>query len=157
MQLALWRIRLPKRQTRAIILLYVGTFCCGHFTIWKYGSNLCILGIYPPNSLAEHFQLSIYFFSLTLAYLITYSAIEADSPSLLIVIKIFEAGSFGLSKESLEHELDNAVLIEPRIKDLLIDEMVELSDGKYKLKMKGILMARLFAFYRNLISAGKGG
>jgi hypothetical protein len=157
MQLALWRIRLPKRQTRAIIVLFVGTFCCGHFTLWKYGSNLCILGIYPPNSLAEHFQLSIYFLSLTLAYLITYSAIEVDSPSLLIVIKIFEAGSFGLSKESLEHEFDNAVLIEPRINDLIRDKMAEFHEGKYRLRMKGILLAQLFTFYRNMLKAGKGG
>jgi len=157
MQLVLWRIRLPKRQTRAIILLFVGTFCCGYFTIWKYGSHLCIFGIYPPNSLAEHFQLSIYFFSLTLAYLITYSAIEADSPSLLIVIKIFEAGSLGLSKESLEYELNNAVLIEPRINDLTRDKMAEFHEGKYRLRMKGILLARLFTFYRNMLKAGKGG
>jgi hypothetical protein len=107
--------------------------------------------------LESFFQLSIYFLSLTLAYLITYSAIEADSPSLLIVIKIFEADSFGLSKESLEYELNNAVLIEPRINDLTRDKMAEFHEGKYRLRMKGILLARLFTFYRNMLKAGKGG
>ena len=125
--------------------------------MWKYGPHLSVLRIYPPTSFAEHFQLSIYFFSLTLAYLITYSAIEADSPSLLIVRKILEAGSFGLSKKSLEDELDNSVLIEPRINDLLRDKMAELHEGKYRLKMKGLLLARLFTFYRNMLKVGKGG
>jgi hypothetical protein len=157
MQLVLWRIQLPKRQTRAIILLFVGTFCCGNIAMWKYGPHLGILRIYPPTSLAEYFQLSMYFFSLTLAYLITYSAVEADSPSLLIVRKIFEAGSLGLSKESLEDELDNSVLIEPRVNDLIRDKMAEFHQGKYRLKMKGILLARLFTFYRNMLKVGKGG
>jgi len=101
--------------------------------------------------------MGIYFIALTLAYMITYSAVEVDSPSLIIIMKISEAGKLGLTKESLEGEMDDSVLIKPRLKDLLIDRMAEVHEGRYRLRKKGILMARLFTFYRNMMRAGKGG
>lgn len=153
----MWRIHLPKRPTRVLSLFFLGVLCCGSVILYKYAPKFSIFGVHPPVAIAEYFQIWLYFVSLTLAYMITYSAIEADSPSLLIIMKISDAGASGLAKEHLEREMDDSVLIEPRVKDLLIDKMAELYEGKYRLKMKGILMARLFTFYRNVMRAGKGG
>ena len=129
----------------------------GTLFLFKYTMSINIFSIHPPVSVPEYFQLWLYFVSLTLAYMITYSAIEVDSPSLLIIMKISEAGPIGLTKDQLKYEMDDSVLIKPRIEDMLLDRMTELKQGRFQLTMKGVLLARPFIFYRNLMSAGKGG
>ena len=152
-----WRIRLPKRQTKVLLLIFFGFLCVGSLILQRYTLKISIFGLHPPSDISEYFQLAIYFISLTLAYMITYSAIEADSPSLLIVMRISDAGKSGLSKELLERDMDDTVLLSPRIADLLIDKMAGIREGKYLLTPKGLLMARLFKFYRDLMRADKGG
>ncbi|MBW1859182.1 MAG: hypothetical protein JRI70_03680 [Deltaproteobacteria bacterium] len=153
----IWRVHLPKRQAKVIFLLFAGFLFCGSYILWKYRHGLSILGFHPPSDLAQYLQFWIYYVSLTLAYMITYSAIEADSPSLIIIMRIHEAGSSGLAKESLEGVMNDRILIEPRLKDLLVDKMADFQEGKYRLTKKGVLIARLFTFYRGIIKAGKGG
>jgi hypothetical protein len=155
--LVMWRIHLPKRQAKMVLLVFLGVLCCGCFVFWKYGVKVSMFGLRPPGDLAQYLQLCIFYVSLTLAYVITYSAIEADSPSLVIIMRISEAGRSGLAREALNREIDNRILIEPRVRDLLVDRMAELHEGKYRLTTKGLLMARLFTFYRNVMRANKGG
>jgi len=152
-----WRIHLPKRQAKIIFLLFTGCLFCGSCVLWKYRQELSILGLHPPGDLAQYLQLWAYYISLTLAYMITYSAVEADSPSLIIIMRIHEAGSAGLAKESLEGIMNDRILIEPRLKDLLVDRMADFQEGKYRLRKKGVLIARLFTFCRGIMKAGKGG
>lgn len=152
-----WRIRLPKRQTKVLLLIFFGFLCVGSFIFQRYTLKISIFGLHPPADVSEYFQLVIYFTSLTLAYMITYSAIEADSPSLLMVMRISDMGNSGLSKEELRRNMKDSILVEPRIKDLLIDKMARTNKERYVLTRKGFLMARLFTFYRNLMRADKGG
>jgi hypothetical protein len=95
--------------------------------------------------------------ALSLAYIVTYSAVAADSPTLIMILRIAEAGGAGMDRASLERAIDDNVLIAPRLKDLLTAQLVELDGETYRLTLKGVRWARLFAFYRNLIRAGKGG
>lgn len=154
---AVWKIRLPRRQTRALGLIFLGVLFVGVVLLYLGVQNFISKGLQPPVYPYEYIQIGLYFISLLLAYTITYSAIEADSPSLLIIMKIAKAGEKGLEEETLDREMDDKVLIEPRIRDLLKDGMAELQDGKYRLKPKGILMASLFTIYRNIMGLGKGG
>ena len=152
-----WKARVPKRQTRVLLLLFLGVLICGSFILGKYSHSISLFGLHPPASVVEYVQIWLFFISLSLAYMITYSAIAADSPTLVMIMRIAEAGAFGLSRESLEQAMNDRVLIVPRVKDLLTDRIVELDGERYLLKAKGILMARLFTFYRNVMRVGKGG
>jgi len=147
----------PKRETRVLLLLFLGVLVCGSFILGKYSHSICLLGLHPPARVVEYVQIWLFFISLSLAYVITYSAIAADSPTLVMIMRIAEAGAFGLSRESLDQAMNDRVLIVPRVKDLLTDRIVELDGERYLLKAKGILMARLFTFYRNVMRVGKGG
>lgn len=153
----MWRVHLPKRQTKVICLLFFGFLCSGSLVFWKHGTELSVLGLRPPDNLAQFLQFWLYYVSLTLAYVITYSAVEADSPSLIIIMKIAETGTRGLSREGLEALIDDEILVGARLEDLLTDEMAELRGGKYRLKTKGTVMAQLFRFYRKVMGAKKGG
>ena len=56
-----------------------------------------------------------------------------------------------------ELDLDDDLLIKPRVADLVRDQMVEIQNGNYDLKTKGRIMALVFRQFRHLMGAGKGG
>jgi len=113
--------------------------------------------IYSSNNLFEIFQLLLLYSTISVAYILSYPAIEADSPTLIIIRAVFDSGAAGLDKFSLERIADNDLLILPRIKDMVYDRMVYIKDGKYRLMAKGLIMAKLFLFYRFIIKGEKGG
>lgn len=157
LHVCLWRIRVPKRQTKTLLMLFFGVLAAGSGILGLYPEQICIFNLRPPVSAVDYVQIWLYVGSLILAYMITYSAVEADSPSLSIILLIHAAGPSGLATEQIEKQLDDKILVEPRIRDLLIDEMAEEDRGCYRLKTKGILMARLFSAYRRIMGVGKGG
>ncbi len=155
LHLALWRTRLPKRQTRTMLLLFFGVLITG--VIVLSSSSITLLGIESPSNLLEFLHISLFFTSFTLAYMITYSAMEADSPSLVILNHIADAGSEGVAKDVFFDSLNDDILVKPRIKDLLRDKMAYLEEGRYRLTPKGIRFARIFILFRGLLKAPKGG
>ena len=89
--------------------------------------------------------------------MITYSALEADSPSLVIITTIANAGSNGLDKKSFDELMNDNVLVKPRIRDLLLNKMVEMDGDRYVLTPKGILFARIFIIYRKIMNVSRKG
>lgn len=89
--------------------------------------------------------------------MITYSAIEADSPSLVMIRAVAKAGSGGLNKKEFEKTMNDDLLVIPRVRDLLNDKMAYIDGEKYRLTPKGFLFARLFVLSRKILNAPKGG
>jgi len=102
-------------------------------------------------------RIALFSGSVFAAYIVSYPAIEADSPSLLIALAVAKAGGNGVSQAELCARFDDANLIYPRLNDLLTDKMAVLEGGKYKITAKGVLLSRIFAAYRDILGAGKGG
>lgn len=152
-----WKIYLPKRQTKVILQIFFGVLVVGLFVFWAVPHAVLALGLYAPEGFLEYLHISLFFISLTLAYMITYSAIEVDSPSLVMVITVAKAGIDGLDKEEFEKMMTDDFLVVPRVRDLVNDKMVYTDAYGYKLTAKGFLMARLFVLYRRLLNAQKGG
>lgn len=153
--LAVWKLHLPKNQKRALLGIFLGIFFAALFGI-RILSQFAVLAQISPQSL-EYLQIFIFYISLVLAYMVTFSAIEVDSPSLMIVENIASKGSAGLDKEELGRMMRDDLLVLPRIKDLVDDGIVYLESGKYKLAPKGVPIARLFIFYRNLMGIREKG
>jgi len=143
----IWKFRLPKNHTNILLITFILTLVAGVVLLYNF----------KKFSIFEYLQLTFLFISLTLAYITTYSAIEVDSPSLRIVLKIAQCGFEGLDKEVLEMALTDDILVKPRIQDLYKDKMIRLEKDRYKLTAKGIFITRIFVFYRKLLNTGKGG
>lgn len=157
MQLVVWKIRIPKRQTKVLLGIFFGTLITGLLALRAVPYFIPGLAVYVPKHSLEYLHISISFVSLTLAYMITYSAIEADSPSLVMIRAVARAGAAGLDKREFEKTMNNELLIVPRVRDLVTDKMAYMEGDKYRLTPKGVMFARLFVFYRNLLNAPKGG
>ena len=151
LHLLIWKIYLPQKQTKALLLIFFATL----------GSGLGFI-IYNPGVIAfesfwQYLHVAFFFISFTLCYIITYSALEADSPSLVIVNLIHAAGENGLPDDELKSYLTDDVLVHPRIRDLYRDQLVFNKGGKIFLTPKGKWFVRIFIFYRWLLNAKKGG
>lgn len=158
-QLAWWRAKLPARQTLALLFIQgTGTALAAlRFNSCSCSGSLTLLGVTAPRGGAETAHFTLYMTALTLAWMITWSAVEADSPSLVIMRRVRGAGQAGIPHETLSRELDGTVLFAPRLKDLLTDRMAVLQNGRYRLTAKGVRMARFIMFWRKLMNMGKGG
>ena len=152
LHLLVWRVRLPGRQTRALLVIFAGTWVAAALLWW---GDVFPAGIRPSGP--EFSTSGMLLASLAMAYVITYSALEADSPSLVMVGMIQKAGPEGLPREKFLEMAGNEVLIDPRLRDLVLNRQCRLEEGKYILTFKGIGMLRLIMFWRRLLGTGKGG
>lgn len=155
-QLIIWKINLPRRQTLSLLAIFFSTLIAGCLILYN-APGINIFGVAAPRGLADYLRITSYFISLTLAYMITYSAIEADSPTLVMVTRIHSAGPEGMTKEAFEREMSDELLVIPRINDLLLNKQVRLEGGGYRITPKGEMFARIFIVWRNLLKADKGG
>lgn len=157
LQLIVWRVSLPKRQTKVLLGIFFGTLFAGLLTLKIAPISIPGMAVYAPRYTLEYLHISISFISLTLAYMITYSAIEADSPSFMMLRAVAKAGPEGLDEKEFEKTMDDDLLVIPRIKDLVTDKMAYIDGEKYRLTAKGLLFARLFILFRKILNAPKGG
>ncbi len=157
LHLVIWKIHLPKRQTDTLLQIFFGGLIIGVLILWGIQDFMPLLGTYIPEDLSEYLHISLFVISLTLAYVITYSGLEADSPSLVMIMTIANAGSDGLAKKSFMQTMSDETLVKPRIMDLVRDKMVYMDKDRYKPTLKGSLFVLIFILYRKLLNLQKGG
>lgn len=157
LHLIMWKIHLPRRQTKTILQIFFGVLIVCLLILWLAPLFIDNINTFISLTLPEYLLIVLFFVSLTLAYVITYSAIEADSPSLVMVMTVANAGPQGLNKEEFNRIMTDDILVMPRVRDLLRDKMVYMDGDKYRLTLKGFLFAYLFIHYRNLLNAPEGG
>lgn len=156
--LIIWKIRIPKGQIKLLLKLFFFVLAMSLFFLWFISSLNSNFAIYVPEGFLAYIHIALFVISLALVYITTYSALEADSPSLVMVMNIAKAGIQGLSKEELETSLDDNLLIKPRIKDLIESKMISIDkNDRYTITQRGIFFIRIFIFYRNLLRLDKGG
>lgn len=148
---------MPIRQVKSIIVLYLLVLCVGVLGIWIRNNiiELPVLGHYfqPIDIL----RLVFLYIACTLAYGISYTAIEAHSPSLEIVRRIHQAGRAGIDPNSIKQSLGNEILLFPRLSDLQRDLMIRKVDARYRVTRKGQVLQTIFRVQRRIFQLPRGG
>ncbi|HMM39168.1 MAG TPA: hypothetical protein PKB11_10475 [Desulfovibrio sp.] len=154
-QLLCWRIRLPRYQTKAILVIFILTAALGLAALAAAGSAL---GPLAPQGARQYLHILLLHGALGCAWIITYSAFEADSPTLVLVQRLLFAGEAGLPAGELLAAMSDEVLILPRVYDLERDALATLGpDGRYRIAPKGRLLLAMIYGYRRLLRDGQGG
>ena len=141
--LAIWRVRLPGKN-RAFVLVNV--------FFWTL-----VLAVIILRNISNYPDYIVLYCCLAAAYIVSYPALEADSPSLTIVRNIAKSGKSGLDKNELYKAMTDETLVVARISDLLNDGLVRMDSGKYILTSKGRFLADIFVRFRGILNAPKGG
>ena len=155
--LLIWKIRIPRGQTKLLLKIFFSVLVMSLFSLKLAASFNPDFARYAPEGFLAYIHIALFVLSLALVYIATYSAIEADSPSLVMVMNIAGEGLEGLSKEGLMETITDDLLIKPRIRDLVNAKLIYLDSGRYKVSKKGVLFIYTFILYRKLINLPKGG
>jgi len=139
-----WRIRLPYRQLPALFKWLLLFFPLSLFA-------LRLLGICPTEQVLSPAAavVALVYFSLTVTYVITYSALEADSPTLTLIRWIAQRPD-GATEKELESFMATRPFIHARLKALDVDKMTTQRDGRIYLNGKPSLFFRLIIAWRKL-------
>ena len=150
---AVWRIRVPRRQSAALLAILLAALPSGLALVWFVPA----LHILRPHGFWEVVQVCTFHVAMTLAYVVAYSAIEGRSPSMTLLTYVADAGGSGRTRAELADVLrgDDPVVL--RLNALLGDRLIVEKDGEYALTAKGWAWSRCFGTFRNLLCMEKGG
>ena len=154
--LVLWRVRRPINTTVTIVLVFVITICL----VW---SALSIFGIFQEliEFLAQESVDKILSLLLALAlavsYIMTYPALENDSPTLKLVYLIAQKGRIGATEEVLFNSFSNKNAVEPSITEMISEGLIRIEDESILLTERGHQLARVYRKWRVILGAEMGG
>ena len=139
LHLSVWKIRLPKFQTRTLLLLFALVL----------GLWLLTLTVRPmPWPGVVH--VCLFYLSLSLSYVITYSAFEADSPTLSLIRHAQDAAGQGMSSEEVHLFLEKRPFVKARLAALTHDGLVREEKGRYFAVGGGSIFFRVILLFRKL-------
>jgi len=135
----LWKVRLPKHHTPALLGIF--------FLLLLPGFPLAMI---QGLSLLETFHALLLYVSLSLCYVITYSAIEGDSPTLSLMRFVAEQPTQGRTLQEIESFFAERPFIRARILALLHSSLVREENGRYLIQGSPSLPFRLILGFRRI-------
>ena len=146
--LLLWRLRVPKSQLKALLIIF--------FLVWVIVSVLLLAGaIGAMTAHGFYFVGFLYFcliyWSAALCYVITYSAMEGDSPTLSLTRHLHRRGDEGVSHEEIEEFFRQRPFVGARVKALITDNIFIEEQGGYRLSPGRYLFFRVILGYRRIV------
>lgn len=127
----MWRIHRPRKPITTLLLLFSVVGITGLAVQW-WGRNI-ILSFRAPvlANLPAYFHVVVFYVSLALAYIVCYTLIEWDSPTIAIVLKLMRAGQTGLRKADLVQSAIESYTMESRLQGLLRAKTIVKVNGRY--------------------------
>lgn len=142
-----WRIALPQRQRAALL----GLFLIGGLILAPAVGFLLGLFGFAPLSLIQWLNVALALVAFALAYVVTYSALEADSPTLSLVRHIASAGSGGIGEEKLREFMASRPFVGARLSALVEEGMVHERAGRIHLAEHPYTLFRMVLLHREKI------
>lgn len=155
--IALWRRRPPTRSGQTLMLLMTGMIG-GGWVLAAAAAHIWVLAAHAlPTEIGAWLQALTLALALAAAYVMTYPAIEVESPTLVIIEIIAGRRAQGIEAAELHRRLDAEFLVAPRLQELLNEGLAVLENGCYRPTPKGMKLARLFTAWQRLTRGGLGG
>lgn len=144
--LVLWRVWLPKRQLRVLLLIFMVAFSFGMVLMIFAGCGAD--GVEP---LVCGLYFALIYWSAALCYVITYSAMEGDSPTLSLTRYLHRSGDEGVPHEEIEEFFRQRPFVGARVKALITDNVLIEEQGGYRLSRGTYLFFRVILGYRRMV------
>ena len=147
--LILWRFYLPRSQLKTLLVIFLVVWFCIFLVAWLGNWQLVRLG--GEKTFAGIIYFGLFYWSAALCYVITYSAMEGDSPTLSLTRHLHRKGSEGASQEEIEKFFRQRPFVGARVKALVTDNIFVEESGGYRLASGKYLFFRLILGYRRVV------
>jgi hypothetical protein len=142
-----WRMALPRKQRAALLAL----FLIGGLVLAPVVGFLLGLFGFAPLSLIQWLNVALAVVAFALAYVVTYSALEADSPTLSLVRHIAAAGRGGLAEVELGEFMASRPFVGARLTALVDEGMVYEKEDRILLADHPYTLFRMVLFHREKV------
>jgi hypothetical protein len=154
LHIMMWRIRRPRSDVRALFVIFLIAPTLGGVAL--FGASLLASGGQVPAALDVAAVLLVHW-ALASAYLLTYPAAQAQSPSLEIAFAVGRSMPRGLSREEILALLNSEALVHARMDDLVANRLVRADGDRYVLTISSTRLIRGFLGFRALLGLPKQG
>ena len=146
--LAIWRWRLPRAQLKALLVIFA--------VVWALAALSVLTGFVGAWSFAAGWFVGFLYFCLiywsaAFCYVITYSAMDGDSPTLSLTRPLHRRGDEGVSHEEIEEFFRQRPFVGARVKALITDNIFIEEQSGYRLSPGRYLFFRLILGYRRIV------
>jgi hypothetical protein len=146
--LAIWRWRLPQAQLKALLILFA--------LVWALAALSVLTGFvgawsYEDRWLVGFLYFCLIYWSAAFCYVITYSAMEGDSPTLSLTRHLHLRGEEGVSHEEIEEFFQQRPFVGARVKALVTDNVFIKEEGGYRLSPGSYVFFRVILGYRRVV------
>jgi hypothetical protein len=151
--IAFWRVRKPASPLKALLLIFLTVTAAGLAALYACDR---VVGLASPGTLdspAAYLHTLLLTVSMSQAYMVSYTLLEWDSPTLTIVTRIARAGKGGVSEADLVQLADKLPFIESRIECLIREGIIIEKGGRYIVSSEPHLFYRFILSYRRLLGA----
>ena len=157
-QFIVWRAVGPPGHYLPLLGLYVVSLVATLGIFYALGDVPLVAAWLVPATIRDAVNFFTLYTAGTMAYIVTYSAVQADSPSMMILLQIEQSGAAGLHRESMMTSLGDSVVVLPRLQDLVTGGLAAIdTHQRYVITARGSMLARLYIAYRVLLKMEKGG
>lgn len=144
-----WRLRRPSSTHRALFLIFLGLPILAAVVT-------CVVFSLSADGLRVLAGVMLLHLSLGAAYIMSYPAVEALSPSLAITLMLKGAGTSGLGREDLLGIFSDEVVLGPRLADLEQAGMITSSGGFISITGRGRTLVMPFILLRKILGLSEG-
>jgi hypothetical protein len=148
-----WRVHLPRRSISALLCIFAATPLIAVPIFTAIGPPSGVIDASPSDAL----RVLLFYVSCSLVYICLYSAIEAQSPSLAIVLYVAGRGSAGCSEADIANHIIDGESVNARIDSMKAAKMIVVGDGRCALTSGGRLWADIFEFAGDIFDLPLGG
>jgi hypothetical protein len=154
MHLLIWRLHKPKSPIKALLAVFLGVVSVGLAVLYFGDSVVCSIGLAGLPNLAAYLHVLLFFISMAFAYIVCYTALEWDSPTLTIVKMITRAGKSGIEETEFVKRAEELPFLVSRMQDLVRSGIILVEkNGRYVLSPGLHLFYRSILFYNRLLRA----
>lgn len=147
-----WRLAHPTRGITLLLKLFAGVLAGAALAIVLPGVRPWS-GLTPP----ELFRAALLYISLALSYVILFSAIDEDSPSISIVKFAALAGEEGCPEEALTLLVTDEIIATSRLQSMVAAGSVVREGDRFRLGPQGVAWNRFLGFFHRLYNLPRGG
>lgn len=154
---AWWRWRRPQATATSLIVLLVTTIVVTSAVLFIVARTIPGVAPFFPADIGEWCQTVILALAISASYVMTYPAVEVESPTLVMIRLIANGGAEGIETNTLYQSLSDDFLVMARVNDLCNEGLVIQERDRFVLTGRGKRLARVFFAWRKLLGLGWGG
>lgn len=147
-----WKLALPQNQLAALlklILAVAALWLTANIGLWLTGARLGPL----PLAFGACALVLFFYLALAFAYVMLFSTIDADSPSITILLALSAAGEQGVPMDELARRTGMDRFFASRIERMLADRMIAPAGDGLVPAAKGLFLLRFVGLWRVVMGA----